>query len=93
MVRVNNIGAIFISIFTANNIATMSHTKHIVIRYKYLNEHVEDRVVKIIFVESVENESDNFTKSLSAELHEKHGRKRKVRSLNEFLALKIFEVK
>ena len=71
MVRVDNIGAIFM----ANNIMTTSHTKHMDTRYKYVNEYVEDGIVKIIFVKSADNESDILTKNLSAELHEKHARK------------------
>ena len=39
MVRVNNVGAIFM----ASNITTTSHTKHVDIRYKYVNEYVEDK--------------------------------------------------
>ena len=34
MVRVNNVGAIFM----ASNITTTSHTKHVDIQYKYVNE-------------------------------------------------------
>ena len=41
MVRVDNIGAIFM----ANNIMTTSHTKHMDTRYKYVNEYVDDGIV------------------------------------------------
>ena len=54
MVRVNNIGVIFM----ASNITTTCHTKHVDIRYKYVNEYVEDRVVKIMFAKSTDNDSD-----------------------------------
>ena len=67
-VRVNNIGALFM----ANNIITASHTKHVDIRYKYVNEYVEDGIVKIIFVKSIDNDSDILTRNLSAELHKKY---------------------
>ena len=50
-------------------------TKHMDVRYKYVNEYVEDRAVKIIFVKSADNDSNILTKNLSAELHEKHSRK------------------
>ena len=66
MVGVDNIGAIFM----ASNITTTCHTKHMDIRYKYLNEHVEDGVAKIVFVKS-----NTLTKNLSDELHEKHSKK------------------
>ena len=45
-VRVDNVG----SIFMTSNITTMSCTKHMDIRYKYVNTYVEDRVVNIVFV-------------------------------------------
>ena len=71
MVRVDNVGAIFI----ASNITTTSCTKHVDIRYKYVNEYIEDGIVKIIFVKSADNNSNIPTKNLSAELHENQTRK------------------
>ena len=72
MVRVdNNIGAIFVE----SNITTMSHTKHIDIRYMYVNEYVKDRIMKIIFVKFTDDDSNILTKNLSAELHKKHLKK------------------
>ena len=44
--KVENVGAIFI----ASTIATTCHTMHHDIRYKYINEYVEVRVVKTVFV-------------------------------------------
>ena len=38
VVRVDNIGAIFMS----KNVTTTSRTKHVDVRYKYVNEYVED---------------------------------------------------
>ena len=70
MVRVDNVGALFM----ASNIMTTSCTKHVDIWYKYVNEYVEDGIVKIIFVKSGDNDSDILTKNLSAELHKKHSR-------------------
>ena len=40
-----------------------------------MNEYVEDELVKVLFVESAENDSNIITKMLSAELHEKHSKK------------------
>ena len=89
MVRVDNVGAIFM----ASNIMTTSHTKHVDIRYKYVNKCIEDGIVKIIFVKSADNDNDILTKNLSA-LHKKHSGRWQLRSLKkEILALKIFEVK
>ena len=59
----------------ASNITTTCHTKHVDIKYKYVNKYVEDGVVKIIFVKSAGNDSRILTKNLSAELHEKHSKK------------------
>ena len=67
MVGVDNMGAIFM----ASNITNMSCTKHVDIRYKYLNEYVQDGIVKIAFSESVDNDSNIFTKNVSADLPEK----------------------
>ena len=65
MVRVYNIGAIFM----ASHIITMSCTKHMDIMYKYVNEYVEDGIVKIVFVKFIDKDSNILTKSFSAELH------------------------
>ena len=67
-VIVENVGAILM----ASNITTLSHTKHMDIRYKYVNEYVEDGVIRAIFVMSAENDSDILAKHLRGELHEKH---------------------
>ena len=71
MVRVENLGATIM----ASNITNTCHTKYVDIRYKYVNEYVEDGVVKIVFVKSADNDSSILTKTLSAELCEKHPRK------------------
>ena len=39
---------------------------------KYVNEYVEDEVLKIVYVKSEENDADIFTKNLGSELHGKH---------------------
>ena len=71
IVRVDNNGAIFMS----ENLAVSQRTKHVDIRYKFVNEFVEDRFLKIIFVRSEDNDADMFTKNLKGELHEKHSKK------------------
>ena len=86
-VRVDNIGAILM----VSNINTTCHTKHVDIRYRYVNEYVEDGVVKLVFVKSADSDSDILTKNLSSELHRKHSKK--MIALKKFLASKIFEVK
>ena len=42
------------------------------IRYKYVNEYIEDRFVKIVYVKFAENDGNILAKSLSAKLHDKH---------------------
>ena len=59
----------------AGNVAAMSHTKHVEISYKSINEFVEDRIVKIMLVESAENDSKILKKNLGGELHKKHSKK------------------
>ena len=68
IVRVDNVGAIFMS----KNVTTTSRTKHVDVRYKYVNEYVEDGVIKILFVKSEDNEADGMTKNLGGEQYEKH---------------------
>ena len=58
-VRVDNLGVIFI----ASNITTTCDTKHVDIWYKYVNEYVEDGVVKITYVKSAENDIDILIKT------------------------------
>ena len=65
----------------ASNIMTMSCIKHVDIRFKYVNEYVEDEIVKIIFVKSADNDSNILAKNLSAELHKKYSKKMVVEKL------------
>ena len=68
IVHVDNVGAIFM----ASNVTTTSWIIHVYIRYKYVNEYVEDGIVKIVFVILVENDSNDLTNNISRELHGKH---------------------
>ena len=52
MVRVDNEGAIIM----LGNITATSHTKQVDGRHKYVNEFVEDGIVKTVFVKSAEND-------------------------------------
>ena len=87
MVRLDNIGAIFM----ASSITTTCHTKHVDIWYKYVNEYM-DGVVVIVFINTADNGSNILTKNLSDELHEKHSKDNSSEALKTFLASKIFEV-
>ena len=59
MVRINNIGSIFI----AGNVTATNHIKHVDMRQMYVYKYVEDCIVKIVFVKSVENDSDILHKN------------------------------
>ena len=66
-VRVDNIGAIFMS----KNTSTSGCTKHVNVRYRYINEMVLDGFLKIQFVKTKENVADIFTKNVSSETYKK----------------------
>ena len=68
IVRVDNVGAIFM----AENVTTSPRTKHVDIRYRFVNEMVQDEFIKIIFVKSEDNVSDGFTKNVNGDLYESH---------------------
>ena len=68
MVRVDNVGTMFL----ANNPALSQRTKHISVRQHLIREHVENGLIKIIFVKSKFNTAHIFTKSLSQELFIRH---------------------
>ena len=71
MIRVDNVGAIFM----AGNVTAMSHNKHVDVRYKYANKDLDDVMVKIVFAKSTENYSNILTKNLGRDPHEKHTKK------------------
>jgi hypothetical protein len=63
MIKVDNIGAIFM----AENVSATSQRKHIDMCYHFVQEIVVDGFVKIVFVKTMENKSDMFTKNVSGE--------------------------
>ena len=48
VIRVDNIGAIFMS----ENVAISNRTKHVDVRYHFVREFVQDEFIKVIFVRS-----------------------------------------
>jgi hypothetical protein len=58
VVRCDNVGAIFI----AENSSSGIRTCHIDTRYHFIREHVEDGLIKIVFVKSSINDADIFRK-------------------------------
>ena len=62
----DNTSAINIS----NNLVMHTKTKHIAIKYHYLRELVQDKEVKMEYVNTKEQIADIFTKALSKDAHE-----------------------
>ena len=67
MVRVDNVGATFM----VENVTVTSHTKHVDMRFTFVNEYVGNEIVGILFFKSTENDSNMFTNNLSGNLYEK----------------------
>jgi hypothetical protein len=68
IVKTDNIGAMFM----AQNASSGVRTRHVDTRYHYIRENVEDGIIKIEFVRSIDNDSDIFTKNVNQEIYEKH---------------------
>ena len=62
----DNVGAIFLEY----NAKTGGRTKHIDVKYHYVQEFVRDGVIQIIFVRSENNHSDVFTKNTAQKTYE-----------------------
>jgi hypothetical protein len=68
VVTSDNVGAIVM----AENSSSEVRTRHIDTRYHFVLEHVEDGFIKIVFVESEDNNADIITKNVGEEGYEKH---------------------
>jgi hypothetical protein len=68
VVGCDNVGAIFM----AENSSSGIRTRHIDTRYHFVREHVEDRLIKIVFVKLSINDADMFMKNVGKEAYEKH---------------------
>ena len=71
VIRVDNLGAVFMS----ENVSVSQRTKHVDVRYRFVQEFVFDGFIKVIFVKTENNDSDIFTKNLGGVLHERHSKK------------------
>jgi hypothetical protein len=67
-VKKDNVGAMFM----AQNASSGVRTRHIDTRYDYVRENLEEGIISIEFVKSMENDSDVFTKNVSQEIYDKH---------------------
>ena len=79
IVCVDNLGAIFMS----ENVSVLQRTKHVDIRYRFIQEFVLEGFIKINFVRTEKKDSDIFTKNLGGDLYKRHsgkmiGEKRKL---------------
>ena len=69
--NLENLGAIFMS----ENVSISTKTKHVDIRYGFVQEFVLDGFLKINFVRTKMNDADIFTKNLGGVLYNCHSRK------------------
>jgi sulfatase maturation enzyme AslB (radical SAM superfamily) len=56
----------------AQNASSGVRTQHVDTRYHFVRENLEDGIIKIEFVKSVDNESDIFTKNVTQEIYQKY---------------------
>ena len=60
LVNVDNVGAIYL----ASNATTSQRTRHIDVHYHFMRNYMEEGTVKIIFVQSEDNDADVSTKNV-----------------------------
>jgi ketol-acid reductoisomerase len=63
-VKTDNVGAMFM----AQNASSGVRTRHIDTRYHYVRENLEEGIINIEFVKSIENDFEIFTKNVSQEI-------------------------
>jgi hypothetical protein len=68
IVKTDNVGAMFM----AQNSSSGVRTRHVDTRYHFVRENLDDGIIKIEFIKSVENQSDIFTKNVTQEIYERH---------------------
>jgi hypothetical protein len=68
IVKTDNIGAMFM----AQNSSSGVRFRYIDTRYHFVQVNLEDGIIKIEFIKSVENRSDIFTKIATQEIYENH---------------------
>jgi hypothetical protein len=67
-VKTDNAGAMFMS----QNSSSGVRTRHVNTRYRFVQENLDDRIIKIEFIKSIDNQSDIFTKNVTQEIYERH---------------------
>jgi hypothetical protein len=58
--------------FMAQNTSSGVRTWHVDTRYHFVQENLEEGIIKIEFVKSVDNKSDIFNKNVTQEFYENH---------------------
>ena len=71
IVRVDNLGAIFMS----ENISVLQRTKHVDVRFRFVQQFTMEGSIKVIFMRTDENDADLFTKNLNGEKYKLHSDK------------------
>jgi hypothetical protein len=71
IVKTDNVGAMFM----AQNSSSGVRTQHVNTRYHFVRENLDDGIIKIEFIKSIENQSDIFTKNVTQEIYERHVKK------------------
>ena len=81
IMNVDNQGTVFL----AHNDGASMRMRHIDVKYHFVWEYVENRVVKILLVRSEDNDSDVFMKNMMKEVFWRHTRKFMVEVSNKVI--------
>jgi hypothetical protein len=71
VIYVDNMGAIFMS----KNATSSTRTRHMDVKWRFVNDLVMDQVIELVFVKSEDNWSDMQTKNVSGDIYEAHVKK------------------
>ena len=71
IVRVDNLGAIFMS----ENISVSQRTKHVDVRFRFVQQFTMEGFIEVILMRTDENNADLLTKNLSGDKYKKHADK------------------
>jgi hypothetical protein len=68
IVKTDNVGAMFM----AQNSFSGVRTRHVDTRYHFVRVNLDEGIIKIEFIKSVESQSEIFTKNVTQEIYERH---------------------
>lgn len=69
-VKIDNMGAIFMS----GNASSSTRTRHVDTRWHFVRELQDQGAIEVVFVKTEDNWADGFTKNVTHEILESHGR-------------------